>query len=524
MPMNDSMNLFRMAEKLTIPQLVQAIKHGTIDQNIGQLVLNNKIAQQKKMQQSQALGQQRPPIAQENMAAGEQMAGLAGLPIPQDMYDQKSFAGGGIMSYAGGGDVESDAGSGILDKISEKTGYSKEVLRQVLPKLGVSAADGIDTIVKKVKGAFSGLQIPNALPFPAMGAIDTVGRHVAGKVGPLLTAAPEAPPEQPPMPPQFGQPPQGQPPMGGPPPDMGGGGGGSYTPPSLMGYGDILNKLGEDPSANIAQLSKQREAEYGAGDKAAFAGVQSIIDKQKAGLADVDKKNMYLSLIKGGLSAAAGGSQYALQNIAKGGEEGVNNYIQRDVLNTAMKNQVSQAEQMMKLQELANAKGNKSMADQYGQRAAELKQGAQQLQLGVINSSNSNSLQQAQLSMQKYGIDTQAGIQKQMIGSRQQYYGAMGEAARTRQIVAMQKLGSDFEASPVARQLNGMLSEKYGKNWQISDDSRSMEARMLYNQKRQEYVQSKLQDINTMSGGIGALGGQPGGPGGVPTFEDMMAQ
>ena len=42
MAMNDTFNTFRIAEKLSIPQLVQAIKNGSIDPNIGQLVLNNK--------------------------------------------------------------------------------------------------------------------------------------------------------------------------------------------------------------------------------------------------------------------------------------------------------------------------------------------------------------------------------------------------------------------------------------------------------------------------------------------------
>lgn len=78
---SDSMKTFRMAERLSVPQLVMAIKRGTVDPVIGQLVLNNKVQQQKKMAQAQAAQQpQRPPVAQENM-----MAGISQLPTQREM-------------------------------------------------------------------------------------------------------------------------------------------------------------------------------------------------------------------------------------------------------------------------------------------------------------------------------------------------------------------------------------------------------------------------------------------------------
>lgn len=103
MAINDTFNTFRIAEKLSIPQLVQAIKNGSIDPNIGQLVLNNKMQQQKKLQGAMASGQQaRPPIAQENMATGERMAGLGSMQSQQPM----GFSSGGIVGYADGGEVQ----------------------------------------------------------------------------------------------------------------------------------------------------------------------------------------------------------------------------------------------------------------------------------------------------------------------------------------------------------------------------------------------------------------------------------
>lgn len=519
MAISDSLNLFRMAQRLSVPQLVQALKDGTIDPSIGQLVLNNKMQMQKRMQNAQAAAQPpKPSVAQANMADGERLSGIASMPQLNNLYG-RGFATGGIVGYADGGAVSMPRST--IKALSDYTGYSEDTLRKALPKLGVSAADGFDTILAKLKG-LSQMSPPSPAPFPAM-AHTVLATKIPGMFG--LTGAGSTPEEQPPTPPGVPpappqEPPQQQPPQGEGTPGIGGG---SYTPPNLMGYGDVLAKLNGDTAAERAALSKQRADEYGAGDKEAFAGIQSLIDKQKAGVADVDKKNMYLSIIKGGLAAAAGPSQYAMQNIANGGIEGVNNYIQRDVLNQAAKNQISQAEQMMRLQQLANAKGNKSLGDQYADREMQYRQNAQQIQSGIINAQNANEINKAQLQMQKYGIDTNAGIQRAMIGSRDKYYDALEQSAKARQIAAMQKFGMDFEASQGNRELQALLKKQYGEGWRLGKDPKSLEAQMIYGQERQKFIMNKMQDMNSLYGGIGGLQGGMGG-GDVPSFEDRMAQ
>ena len=570
MAMTDSLNMFRLAEKLSIPQLIQALKNGTIDSSVGQLVLNNKVKQQKQMQNAAATNQpKRPPIAQENMAMGEQMSGVANAPMAQDIYSGQGFSsGGGIMAFAKGGPTEEFPldpetrnrlleyanGNGFpLDKATaerlKKYGVdpgSKAQVRQFLdtstrpnmfstnPKMYDTpnpVTAGLDAItsspppkdptakkateksggVEKWKGVPSGLN-----PLTEIGKGAQIVRDIPSRLSELFGGnntpgitprAPDAGAAGAMAAMQAAQAGQQTPPPGtGAPPGFGGTAPGA---PAMLGYGGVLAKLNEDPEAQIAAASKKREAEYGANDKEAFDSIRGMIDKQKGGLDKVDKQNMWLSIMKGGLAAAGGNSQYAAQNIAQGAEEGVNSYVQRDVLNTAMKNQVAQAEQMMKLQELANAKGNRQMADQYGQGIQQAKQNIAQIQGQLIGQQNQNTLGMAQLGVQKYGIDMQAATAGRMYDAAMLRAKAMGAGALVRAKQIEQKARSEFLQGP-GRRLNAELSKQYGSNWgKPVAEGGNVEGHRQFEGAMKAYTGSSIQqELEGMYGsGIGGMGG-----------------
>lgn len=587
MAMTDSLNLFRLAEKLSIPQLVQAIKSGTIDPSVGQLVLNNKVKQQKQMQNATAAGQaKRPPIAQENMAMGEQMSGVANAPMGQDIYSGRGFSsGGGIMAFARGGpteefplDPETRArlleyanGNGFpLDKATaerlKKYGIdpgSKAQVRQFLdtstrpnmsstnpkmydaPNPVITGLDAItssplpkDPTAKKATEKSGGVEkwkgVPSGLnPLTEIGKGAQIVRDIpsrlselfGGKNTPGITPrAPDAGAAGAMAAMQAAQAGQQTPPPGtGAPPGFGG------ASPSggiaMLGYSDVLAKLNEDPEAQIAAASKKREAEYGANDKEAFDSVRGMIDKQKGGLDKVDKQNMWLSIMKGGLAAAGGNSQYAAQNIAQGAEEGVNSYVQRDVLNTAMKNQVAQAEQMMKLQELANAKGNRQMADQYGQAAVQFGQQANQIRAHIIGQQNQTAVGMAQVGAQNRSIDMQDRWHARQADVMEKRVQAMGQGARARLAAEVPKIIAAFGTSPIAKGLTESLKTQYGDKWRTNP-----EAIYQYKQSQNDFVMGHLNTIMSSMGGmdsgesgIGALGGMGGygQPGGVLNADEL---
>lgn len=87
-----------MAEKLSIQQLTKAVQDGTVPSFIGIPLIQQKM---KEQQGATAMQPKAPPIAQQVMQQAEAMQGVPALPsnMPQE------YAQGGILSYAGGGDI-----------------------------------------------------------------------------------------------------------------------------------------------------------------------------------------------------------------------------------------------------------------------------------------------------------------------------------------------------------------------------------------------------------------------------------
>jgi hypothetical protein len=96
--------------KYSIQQLTQAVQNGTLPAYIGVPIIQDKVQQQKQsqmMQQAQQAPQNAPPIAQQVM---QEAQGLEALPtnLPQE------YAGGGIVAFEEGGEVERYQSGGSL--------------------------------------------------------------------------------------------------------------------------------------------------------------------------------------------------------------------------------------------------------------------------------------------------------------------------------------------------------------------------------------------------------------------------
>ena len=145
-----------MAQKLSIPQLQQAIKNGTIPAYVGVPMLQDKMRQQQQMQmaaaqqqQGQQGQQQQRPIAEEVMEQAGAMGGVDQLPsnLPiQNEEDEENYAGGGIIAFSGNrtSDVRDPDGRfdemSTIDRIREENPelYGR-MFPQEGPPLGVNA-------------------------------------------------------------------------------------------------------------------------------------------------------------------------------------------------------------------------------------------------------------------------------------------------------------------------------------------------------------------------------------------------
>ena len=105
-----------MAEKLSIPQLQQAIKAGTVPAYVGIPLLQEKVKLQKSMQAQ--MGQQEQPegtVAEQVMREAEMEGGIDQLPSNLPVYGEEEMGGGmpeyargGIVALAEGGEAEDD--------------------------------------------------------------------------------------------------------------------------------------------------------------------------------------------------------------------------------------------------------------------------------------------------------------------------------------------------------------------------------------------------------------------------------
>ena len=97
---NDPMSQMAQAQKLSIPQLQQALRDGTINPQVGQIVLASKIKQDKDAKAAMAAqAPKQPPVAQQNMAYGQGVDAL-----PSNLPTQ-GMAQGGIIAFEEGGEV-----------------------------------------------------------------------------------------------------------------------------------------------------------------------------------------------------------------------------------------------------------------------------------------------------------------------------------------------------------------------------------------------------------------------------------
>jgi hypothetical protein len=116
------------AEKLSIPQLEEALENKTIPAYIGVPLLEEKVQMRQRMQAAQA-GMTPPPqmTIEEEIFAKANQAGIDSLPV-----EMPEYANGGIVAFAGGGDVIR-AFNGLPDEMYQD---DRPTMRGVFPSIG----------------------------------------------------------------------------------------------------------------------------------------------------------------------------------------------------------------------------------------------------------------------------------------------------------------------------------------------------------------------------------------------------
>jgi hypothetical protein len=91
------------AEKLSIPQLNEAVKNGTIPAYVGVPLIQEKMKAEQAAKAMVAQTQAQPPLARQVMEQADMMSGLEKL---QSNLPEEGYAGGGIVAFAEGGEAQ----------------------------------------------------------------------------------------------------------------------------------------------------------------------------------------------------------------------------------------------------------------------------------------------------------------------------------------------------------------------------------------------------------------------------------
>ena len=255
-------------------QLIAMSQQGRIPADVLPIILNEKAQMAQAAANMQAMQRpMQPSVIEQAMAINAQAeapqmpamdAGVASLPVPEEMYSDEGYAGGGIVAFQGGGSTFDMfmPEYGSVDQGGEDT---------VVPTAG-PARDSIETLRAKAATARASMSPENRALYDEN--ISGVRRAIPAPAAPTRKAEIAAAP----------------------------------TKESMLDRRKrLLEQLGvtDTTDAELAEL-----------------------ERNKGKLGDDRAEAFRMALIRAGLGMAAGTSPYALTNIAKGGIEGFESYDQ----------------------------------------------------------------------------------------------------------------------------------------------------------------------------------------------------
>ena len=514
-----------MARRANNPQEIQAIQqslvagvqNGSIQPYVGiPLIqdLTKKLAEATaKMAQTVAgAGMPQPPadgppIAQQVMQqAAQESQGVEALPsnLPQ------SYAGGGIIAFEGGGQVEryQNAGFtggqefGFSDPVAEAVDDLKyqekarlEAIREAEARAKFLREAGAPQAAE-AEASLAALQGPNPYdPAKATRRSQYTNLPIPNTPG----AAPAAPSAAP----------------GAAIP-----GAGNFQMPTLAGMTmapvpgltDYKALIGDMPAKtkaafNAAVAASQRELE--GFDEPGNAAREEKYNKREAAQEKDSAIGRALNMMRFGFGIAGSREGTLAGALNKEGREGITALIQGEAANRAAKDKLDDARDNFEQQKVAAKKGNYQAAQTAGREASRDLQTATQLGMTAANYGGTEAMnryqiqqqgnyqqaalnQSGQLGLSKLDLDRRqlnqsAAASAAKVAADERRFAAMGEANRARIMQATAKGLNDFMQGE-GGMLRAQLAKDYGVNFMTANDARSLEARQIFNQRKQAYL------------------------------------
>ena len=276
----------------------------------GQVDMLMKGIYKKRLEEAQPQGGLAMLAKNPDLSPGAPMSqGVADLPVPDEMYQQQNFAGGGIVAFADGGFMKK--ARDYLLPPSPKTMRELQGKTRLSPFMGgmgdMDAYQYADPnyLLKKREMLYRQLEMPGADKNAIYAEINALDQQTArppsvgGYVPPeKLSNEPDVKLDAEPLPKQTGQP------------------GGAVD---SNFYNKMLKK-----EKTLQELSDEFKATLGTDPT--LAGRQEKLAKMEARAKRMEDMAPGMAMLEAGLGIAAGTSPFALANIGKGAMAGVKSY------------------------------------------------------------------------------------------------------------------------------------------------------------------------------------------------------
>jgi hypothetical protein len=345
--MSIAQSILANPSKYSLAQLTQGVENGVIPAYIGIPIIQEKMQQEARMRamgQSQGQGQPaQPPVAEQIMAQAQQ--GSQGVESLQSNLPQ-SYAGGGIVAFEEGGQVErfqvggTPAGRFFSAQQAQGAEYeeAQRLRNEIISKYGPSAGlfglfktqtDAERQAAQNLLGKVDTMTLPQLKEVAAKGAPTPTTPASSGSVSEAQATAKAGPQAQVPPPGITPLPDAGRNPFAAGP-----GAGPAQTPfampaaPTGKSAEDFARSqfagLGERSDARLKELTAAQDANKMEGK--AFDGLKKTLEDEaaQAGVEKSSAKNM--AIFKAGLAMMSGTSRNALENIGKGAMVGAEDY------------------------------------------------------------------------------------------------------------------------------------------------------------------------------------------------------
>lgn len=533
-----------MAKRATNPEEIQAIQqslvagvqNGSIQPYIGiPLIqdLTKKLTEAKASMAQNVAGAGMPqppaggpPIAQQVMQqAAQESQGVEALPsnLPQ------SYAGGGIIAFEEGGQVERYQNKGYTGE-SERKRVEEAMAklrtyglrqRQQDPQGYIAA----ETAAKEAQAALS-----NAERSITGGPVGAMGQSMGLPMPPAVapTATPAAMPYDPatatrrsqytnaPIPATPGAAPAASSAaLGAAIP-----GAGSFKMPTLAGMTmapvpgltDYKALIGDMPAKTKAAFDKAvtaSQTELEGFDKPGFEAREGRLNQRETAQEKDSAIGRALNLMSLGFGIAGSKERSLAGALGKEGREGIVDLIKGEAANRAAKDRLEDARDNLKQQEIAAKKGNYQAAQTAGREASRDLQAATQLGMTAANygsteATNRYQIQQqgnyqqaalnqsgqlgiADLDLKKRQLSQSAASAAATLKMQERRFDAMDDANRARIMTARNTALKTFMEGE-GGMLRAQLAKEYGPDFMTAKDARSLEAQRLFNQRKQAYL------------------------------------